>query len=705
MPKITINDQEMEVEAGLTVLQACELAGVEIPRFCYHERLSIAGNCRMCLVEVSPGPPKPQASCALPVMEGQIVKTNTPMVEKARKGVMEFLLINHPLDCPICDQGGECDLQDQAVAYGSNLSRYKEAKRAVEDKYMGPVVKTIMNRCIHCTRCVRFVSEVAGVDAIGLLNRGTYAEISALEQGVNSELSGNLVDLCPVGALTSKPYSYHARSWELAKTPSIDVTDALCSNIRIDSRGNEVMRILPRVNESVNEEWISDKSRLIWDGLKRQRLDRPYIRNKAGKLQVASWGEALMLVAEKLKAAKPANIGAVIGDLTDVETAFAMKGLMDGMKVPNLDCRIDQGFLPNHGSKDFNRAHYLFNSSVDGIDQMDALLIVGSNIRHEAAVLNARIRKRFLTGQLKIAYIGAETQMTYDADHLGNDPRVLNDVLAGKHGFSKILKGAKNPAIIVGQGALAREDGAAIYGTALKIAAQYNMIRDDWVGFNVLAHHAGRNGGLDVGFLPKVTSKGRAKNFAEMREASKAGKLDVIYLLGVDVPAVADFENSFVIYQGHHGDLGAHHADVILPGAAYSEKDATYVNLEGRVQQTKQAVVPPGEARADWQIIRALSDHLEVLLDFDDLLQLRAKLYKKHKWMAGLNKSPTINAANMLNLLEDDALKQAALSGQGFVYPIENFYMTDVIGRASETMAKCTAEFTLGQSDMQEVAA
>lgn len=685
MPKITINNLEIEVAAGMTVLQACEQAGVEIPRFCYHERLSIAGNCRMCLVEVAPGPPKPQASCALPVAEGQVIKTNSPMVEKARKGVMEFLLINHPLDCPICDQGGECDLQDQAVAYGSNLSRYREAKRSVEDKYMGPLVKTIMNRCIHCTRCVRFVSEVAGVDAIGLLNRGINAEISALEMGIASELSGNVVDLCPVGALTSKPYSYQARSWELSHTPSIDVTDGQGANIQIDTRGNEVMRILPRLNEAVNEEWISDKARHSCDGLKRQRLDRPYIRNQKGKLEAASWQDALAHIATNMKGMQPKKMAAITGDLVDVESQYALKLFMQGLGVDNIDCRQDGAYLPSKPK----RQDYLFNSTIQGIEDMDVLLIIGSDIRKEAAVLNSRIRKRYLTGKLKIAYIGKEADLTYDALHLGEGSKAITQLLQGKGDFAKLLKVAEKPALILGGGCLTRSDAAEIYAASCKIADQYNMVKEGWNGFNLLNLTASRVGGLDIGFYPSNKGMDTAAILAQ----AKAGKLEFLYLLGADEIDTAAIKDCFVVYQGHHGDKGAHIANVILPGAAYSEKDATYVNLEGRVQQALQAIFPPGEAKQDWAILRALSEVVGSKLEFNSLAELRTKLYQEFPHLAGLDQ--IIATSNYSLRLEDQTNSDKKMDEAGLTYPIQNFYMTDAIGRSSETMAKCTAEFIL----------
>jgi NADH-quinone oxidoreductase subunit G len=497
VPKAKVNGVEVEFEPGMNVLQVCELAGEEIPRFCYHERLSIAGNCRMCLVEVKPGPPKPQASCALPAAEGQEITTRSPMVKKAREGVMEFLLINHPLDCPICDQGGECDLQDQAMGYGRDDTRYGLNKRAVEEKYMGPLIKTVMTRCIQCTRCVRFISEWAGVEEIGLVNRGEDAEITTyLESAVTSELSGNVIDLCPVGALTSKPWAFNYRPWELKKTDSVDVMDAMGSNIRVDARGNEVMRVLPRVHDEVNEEWISDKTRFACDGLMRQRLDRPYVR-RGGRLQEASWGEALAAVAERLRSADPDRVGAIAGDLQDAESMKAALDLFGALGVRNLDCRQD-GAKIGGGA----REGWLFNTTFSGLETCDALLLVGTNPRREAPVLNARIRKRWLNGALTVGLIGEAVDLTYDVEHVGAGPRSLDSMAAGRFSFEDVLAGAKHPAIVVGQGALSRPDGAAILRLAAAAAERANMVREGWNGFNVLHTAAARVGALDLGFLP-----------------------------------------------------------------------------------------------------------------------------------------------------------------------------------------------------------
>ncbi|MFL2687566.1 MAG: NADH-quinone oxidoreductase subunit NuoG [Alphaproteobacteria bacterium] len=683
MPKLTIDGKEIEVEAGLSVLQACEQAGVEIPRFCYHERLSVAGNCRMCLVEISPGPPKPQASCALPVADGMEVKTNTPKIEKARNGVMEFLLINHPLDCPICDQGGECDLQDQAMAYGNNGSRYAENKRAVKEKYMGPLVKTIMTRCIHCTRCVRFASEVAGVDAIGLLNRGEHAEISSLEEAIHSELSGNVIDLCPVGALTSKPYAFTARPWELTKTESIDVMDAQGCNIRIDARGNEVLRVLPRLHEDINEEWISDKTRFACDGLSRQRLDTPYVRGGDGKLAPASWGEAFNTIATKIKASSGDKIAAIAGDLIDVEAMFALKDFMTKLGSTNIDCR-QEGAKLNADT----RAGYIFNSTIAGIDNADALLLIGTNPRWEAPVLNARIRKNWLYGNLPIALVGENSDFTYDYEDLGSSLDVLGRIASGDHAFARTLAGAEHPMLILGMSALSRPDGGSVLAMAKKIADDTGMIVEDWNGFNVLNTAASRVGGLDIGFVPGENGK----DVAAIQDAAQSGALDVVYLLGADEVDVNGFGNAFVVYQGHHGDAGAHRADVVLPGAAYTEKSATYVNLEGRVQLAGRATFPPGEAREDWAIIRALSGEVDQALAYDTLEELRSALRTSHPSMLAID---TVEAANWSAFSPNGAdLDSAPLTGF-----IDSFYMTNAIARASETMAQCAEE--LGTADVK----
>ena len=676
MPKVTIDGEELEVEAGVSVLQACEQAGVEIPRFCYHERLSVAGNCRMCLVEVSPGPPKPQASCALPVSDGMEIKTDSDMVRKARNGVMEFLLINHPLDCPICDQGGECDLQDQAVAYGHEGSRYDENKRAVKEKYMGPLVKTIMTRCIHCTRCVRFSSEVAGVDSIGLLNRGEHAEISTLEEAIHSELSGNVIDLCPVGALTSKPYAFTARPWELTKTESIDVMDAQGSNIRVDARGNEVLRVLPRLHEEINEEWISDKTRFACDGLSRQRLDRPYVRGKHGKLAPVDWGTAFSTVAAKINALEGKNIAALAGDLACIESMFALKELMHSLGCPNLDCRQDGAKL---SVKD--RAGYIFNSGIAGIDEADSLLLIGTNPRVEASVLNARIRRNWFTRGLPIALIGEPSDLTYDYEHLGSNLDSLHALAEGSHSFARVLSASEKPMLIIGMGALTRVDGEAILAMAKQVSDVHEIVTNDWNGFNVLHTAAARVGGLDIEFVP---SRG-GSDIDEIQTKAQSGEIGLVYLLGADEVNMDGFGDAFIVYQGHHGDAGAHRADVILPGAAYTEKPATYVNTEGRVQMAARATFPPGEAREDWAVIRALSGVLNHPLPFDTLDELRGNLRRSY---------PSMLALNTLTASKWDGFKP----NEGKVDPapitnvVSNFYMTNSITRASETMAQCTEE-------------
>ena len=674
MPKLNIDGTDYEFENGTPLIEACGQVGIEIPRFCYHERLSIAGNCRMCLIEVVGGPPKPQASCAMSVNdlrpgkngEPPQVKTNSPMVQAARHGVMEFLLINHPLDCPICDQGGECDLQDQAMGYGVDSSRYIENKRAVEEKFLGPLVKTVMTRCIQCTRCVRFMTEVAGVEEMGAISRGEDMEIvGTIEKGLTSELSANIIDLCPVGALTSKPAAFHARSWEFRKTESIDVNDALGSNIRVDARGNEVVRVLPRVNDAVNEEWISDKTRYVVDGLKTQRLDRPYIRDN-GKLRPASWDEVLKRVASKLKAADGARIGAIAGDLAGVEEMFALKDLLARLGSASIDCRQDGAKLdPSLG-----RASYLFNSGLAAVEEADALLIVGSNPRLEAPVLNARIRKRWLRGGFTASLIGPAGDLTYPVAHLGTTPEGL--AAAAMQAFA----GKQKPMLIIGGGALTRADGAAIMAAAAKVALTAGVVRDGWNGFNLLHTAASRVGGLDIGFVPGAGGRDAA--------AMLSGSLDVLYLLGADEIDLAQAGKAFVIYQGTHGDAGAHRADVILPGAAYTEKSATYVNTEGRVQTTVRAVFPPGEAKEDWAIIRALSAAAGQVLPYDNLQELRATLYGQAPHLAALGAAaePTMLGINAL------ASHSATITREVLRPAITDFYLTNPIARASRTMAE-----------------
>ena len=694
MARLKVDGIEIEVPDHYTLLQAAEEAGAEIPRFCYHERLSVAGNCRMCLVEVKGGPPKPAASCAMgvrdlrPGPDGELpeIFTKSPMVKKAREGVMEFLLINHPLDCPICDQGGECDLQDQAMAYGVDSSRFHENKRAVEDKYIGPLVKTIMTRCIHCTRCIRFTTEVAGISELGATGRGEDMEITTyLEQAMTSELQGNVIDLCPVGALTSKPYAFRARPWELSKTQSIDVMDAVGSAIRVDARGREVMRILPIVNEAVNEEWISDKTRFVWDGLRTQRLDRPYVRRN-GRLQPASWSEAFDAVAEAVGKAAPERIGAIAGDLAGVEEMYALKLLMQSLASPNLDCRQDGTVLdPAYG-----RASYIFNPTIEGIEQADALLIIGANPRFEASVLNTRIRKRWRMGEFPIGVIGEAADLRYDYEHLGAGPETLSQFSDGKSDFLTILKNAARPMILVGQGALARPDGLAVLGHSARIADAVGALTPEWNGFAVLHTAAARVGGLDLGFVPGEGGK----KVADMMGNS----MDVLFLLGadeIDMEAVGD--STFTIYIGTHGDAGAHRADVILPGATYTEKSATYVNTEGRVQMTNRAGFAPGEAREDWAILRALSDVLGHRLPFDSMAQLRAGLYSEFPHFAAVDAIEEGAPAEILEL----ARLAGPMSGGPFISPVEDFYLTNPIARASAVMAECSA---LARGELKQAA-
>ncbi|WP_293906986.1 NADH-quinone oxidoreductase subunit NuoG [Phenylobacterium sp.] len=668
MPIAKVDGVEVEFEAGMNVLQVAELAGKEIPRFCYHERLSIAGNCRMCLVEVKPGPPKPQASCALPAAENMEIFTDTPMVKKARRGVMEFLLINHPLDCPICDQGGECDLQDQAMGYGRDDSRYADNKRAVEEKFMGPLIKTVMTRCIQCTRCVRFITEVAGVPEIGLISRGEDVEITTyLDKAVMSELSANIIDLCPVGALTSKPYAFNARPWELKKTESVDVMDALGSAIRVDARGAAVLRVLPRTNEAINEEWISDKTRYAVDGLARQRLDRPFLR-EGGRLRAASWAEAFDAVAAKLQAASPDRIGVIAGDLQDAESMKAALDLFGGMGVKSLDCRQD-GMALGGGQ----RESWLLNSTIQGLEDADVILLVGTNPRLEAPVLNARLRKRWMAGALRIGVIGEAADLTYQYDYLGAGPAALSGLGKAKGAFMDVLQAAKAPAIIVGAGALSRADGAAVLQAAAGVAKAFNM------GWNLLHTAASRVGGLDLGFVPADGGKTAGELVAK-------GGADVLILLGADELDLSRTD-AFVVYLGTHGDAGAHRADVILPGAAYTEKNGLYVNTEGRVQMGLRAVYPKGEAKEDWAILRALSERLGAKLPYDTLDQLRAKLFADHPTFGRIDYVPSTPGAIDLGALG----AKGPLSDAPFAGSARSFYLTNPVARASVTMAECAS--------------
>jgi NADH-quinone oxidoreductase subunit G len=688
MPKdLIIDGKAITVEDGITLLQACEQAGAEIPRFCYHERLSIAGNCRMCLVEVQ-GSPKPVASCAMGVNDLPPNKDNSPKqistqsasVKKAREGVMEFLLINHPLDCPICDQGGECDLQDQAMAYGAGGSRFTENKRAVEEKYLGPLIKTAMNRCIQCTRCVRFMTEIAGVEELGAIGRGEDMEITTyLERGILSELSANVNDICPVGALTHRPWAHNARPWEMRKTESIDVMDAVGSAIRLDTRGREVMRILPRNNDAVNEEWISDKTRHVADGLRTQRLDQPYIRRN-GRLEPATWNEALAAVASKLKATQPDRMAAVAGSLAGAEEMFALKDLFARLGSGNVDCREDGAKIdPATG-----RAGYVFNSAIEGIERADAILLIGTNPRLEAAVLNARIRKRWRHGGLAVGVIGEQADLGYSYDYLGAGGRTLADVADGKHPFVARLKDAKAPMVIVGAGAIARHDGRAVLATAARIAVAAMEGKDAaWNAFNVLHVAASRVAGLDLGFVPQAASAG-VESFVA---AAGSGQLDLLYLLGADDIDLSRLGSAFVVYQGSHGDAGAHRADVIFPGSAYSEKSATYASTEGRVQMTARAAFPPGDAKEDWTILRALSPLVGHTLPYDTLPALRAAMYKEAPVLARLDAVVPASAEAVAAL----AREKGAPGDDAFRSPIRDFYLTNPIARASAVMAEMSA--------------
>ncbi len=651
MPTVTINGKSVTIPDGLTIIQACEVADVEVPRFCYHERLAIAGNCRMCLVEVEGMPPKPVASCAMPASEGMKIHTDTPMVKKAREGVMEFLLANHPLDCPICDQGGECDLQDQAYQYGKGKSEYHEHKRAVKDKNMGPLIKTQMTRCIHCTRCARFIEDVAGTCEIGAVNRGENMEITTyLEQGIKSELSGNIIDLCPVGALTSKPYAFKSRSWELRKTESIDVMDAVGSNIRIDSRGIEVMRILPRLNEEINEEWISDKTRFCYDGLKYQRLDKPYVKRE-GKLQQASFADAYKAIVATIKAVEANEVAVLSGKLSSAEESFALKKICEKLGVKNFDCRLSGEKLESADS-----SSYLFNTKISGIDEADACLLIGVNPRKDAPILNARIRKRFLTKKLKVMAVGVNADLTYAYENLGDDISALSNI---------DLSAYRNPMLILGSDVVSRADGAEIVNLAKKIAEKSNMIRDDWNGFNFLSKSTGLLNGLVTGFVG-------SSNIAEISQKCASGAIKIVILHAVDDEIDFEkFKNAFVIYIGTHGDRGAHIADVIIPSAAYSEKEATYFNLEGKAQVTSRAVSAPGEAKEDWQIFVELAKEF----GFDLGLKPSFESLAKASWVKAKSTS--------------ERLENEKIAVKDF-----DFYLTNPIARASRVLNKCSSDLS-----------
>jgi len=673
VPKITIDNKEYEFENGMTVMQACEQAGTEIPRFCYHEKLSIAGNCRMCLVEMEKAP-KPIASCAMPAADGMVIKTKTETVKKARKGVMEFLLINHPLDCPICDQGGECDLQDQAMYYGFDKTRYEENKRAVQNKNMGPLVKTIMTRCIHCTRCVRFSTEVAGVDDIGLLGRGENAEITTyLEKTIESELSGNVIDLCPVGALTSKPYAFKSRPWELTKTETFDVFDGIGSSIRIDTRGKKVLRALPRINEETNEEWISDKSRFAVDGLSSQRLDNVYSKSNK-KLQKSSWDNAFELIKKEITKRGKENTVFLSGKFTDIETLYSAQKFSNSLKSKNYDCRFDNTQIIDNSS-----SSYKFNSTIQEIEKADAILLIGSNPRWEAAVLNARIRKAYIENNCKIGLIGPKLDLTYDYHHLSDSLDYLNKLSNNKSEFNKVLKSAKNPLIILGTSAINNDHGKKILETAGLIAKKIQKNKNI-NPLNILNQDISRVGALDLKFYNKKFDNDYNKQLKKHIDKTKP----VVFLMGLDEINISTFENAFVVYLGHHGDVSASIADIILPTPAYTEKSSTYMNIEGRVIQTTKCHNPIGEAKEEWKIFRVLSDLFEKNLNFNNLGELRNELTSTYGQFALLNE---VNSIGEITFAKNNKIENIKIK-----YNIENFYMNDSISRSSETMAKCTKD-------------
>lgn len=667
--EVFVDGYPVKIPKGMTVLQACELAGVDIPRFCYHSRLSIAGNCRMCLVEVEKSP-KPVASCAMPALPGMKIKTDTPIAKKAREGVMEFLLMNHPLDCPICDQGGECDLQDQSMAFGSDRGRFTETKRSVVDKNLGPLVKTVMTRCIQCTRCVRFATEVAGVQDLGMLGRGSGEEIGTyVEKLMTSELSGNVIDICPVGALTSKPFAFKARNWELRGTESIDVSDAVGSNIRIDSRGPEVMRILPRLNEDINEEWISDKTRFFYDGLKRQRLSDPMVRGADGQFKVVSWHDALAVVAEVIHQVKPEEIVGVAGKLSDAESMMALKDFLNKMGSNNIWCE-GNGSNPNADL----RAGYIMNTSISGLEKADVFLLVGTQPRVEAAMVNARIRKTVRATNAKVGYVGPPADFNYDHQHLGSGPETLNELAEGRHPFSSILSTAKNPAIIVGAGIFDRKDKDAIFSVIDAIAKKSNAVTPEWNGLNVLLLNAAQAAALDLGLVPESDKSIESAKF--------------LYLMGADDANLEKLPaDTFVVYQGHHGDKSVYRANLILPASAFSEKEGTYANTEGCAQTTVPAVPTVGDSRDDWKIIRALSEVAGARLPYDTLSAIRTRIGTVAPNL--LQVDERVAATYSTSALRPEVKEK--VDKAPFETSVDNFYMTDSISRASKIMAQCSA--------------
>ena len=673
MVNIKIDGVDYEVEDGLAIIQACEIAGVEVPRFCYHEKLSVAGNCRMCLVDIEDSrglSPKPVASCAMQVSEGLQIYTKSKRVKNAQEGALEFLLMNHPLDCPICDQGGECDLQDQSMAFGFGSSRFEGDKRAVESKNMGPFIKTEMTRCIHCTRCVRFSSEISGNDEIGSVGRGRDMEITTyLNQAVESELSGNVIDLCPVGALTSKPYAFSARPWELKKTETIDVMDAMGSNIRIDSKGLRVMRVLPRLNDDINEEWITDKTRFFCDGLSLQRIDKPYQRIN-GVLEKTSWKNALELASETLKKTNPDKIAAITGDLIDIEAIYSLKKLVDFKNIKNIDCRQDGSTISGSPER------WLFNSTFNGVEDSDGCLIIGCDLRKEAPLLNSRILRKSRNSNYKIGVIGYKNDLTFDYNFLGEKPTIVEDILDNNSDFCSDLKSMKKPMMIIGQGALIGKEAENFLNICIEIAHKFNFVTNEWNGFNVLHSSASRAGAMSVGFLPKKNGM----STDGIRESYNNNELEVLYLLGADEISLKRNDNCFVIYQGHHGDAGAQIADVIFPATAFCEQDGLYMNTEGRVQESNRSTYPLGEAKSNWEIIYLLAKCLGYEFDFDSLSSLRDKLYTDFPFMDPLKE--------FVPLSFPDRSKYKKLNGHKFEQLIDNYWRTNSIARASSNLSK-----------------
>lgn len=681
MIKVTIDHKQHTFEEPITIIKACEQIGIQIPHFCYHPKLEIAGNCRMCLVEVE-GSRKPIPSCANKIQDGMVIHTTTDHVKKNREGVMEFLLINHPLDCPVCDQAGECDLQDQALHYGRDRTRYSEEKRAVSSKNMGPLISTMMSRCIHCTRCVRFAEDIAGVTDIGAIGRGEHMEITTyLEKAVQSEVAGNVIDLCPVGALNSKPYQFYGRPWELSHTDTIDVMDAIGSHIRVDSRGGQVFRIKPRDMAEINEIWLSDKSRFAHDGLLYQRLDKPYVRDKQGKLQLASWEEAFSAIISELERTPGHKVAALAGDLVDCESMLLMKRLMQHIGSAHMDCRIDGAYADAS-----NAASFVFNTSLNDIDTADVCLLIGSNPRWEAPVLNIRLRRGVVSNGMQMFRVGFEHDLTYPVTDLGNDIALLEEILAGKGKAAKTLKNAKRPALIIGQAALQSSQGAVILNKCAQIAKKYKFARDDgWNGFNVLHTAANRVGGLDLGFVPAE----KGLSMAHMIPATHDSRITMMFLLGVDDVAQKISSNTFVVYVGHHGDKGASRANVILPGAAYTEKSAIYVNTEGRSQYAQKALDLPGEAKEDWTIFAELLQRLGYKKSYTSIEDVRKELNKE-------NNEFSENCSFSKRHWNENMGIKGVLTNEALSPIITNFYMTNIISKYSKTMAQCTQEIING---------